>query len=167
MNKHTVLPIDVENGRIIFKNFSGVGSRYNREGDRNFNWVIEDPDLAQALTDDGWNVRVRPPREEGQEPEYRLQVTVSFRSFPNIPPAQIFTYSGRVKTQLSEDQVGYLDTAAIQSCDFTIRPRWWLDDETGEWHIKAYLKEMHVVLESSKWADKYAEYEAPEEAPFE
>lgn len=167
MNKHTVLPIDVENGKIIFKNFSGTGSRYNREGDRNFSWVIEDPDLAQALTEDGWNVRVRPAREEGQEPEYRLPVTVSFRSFPNIPPAQVFTYANRVKTHLTEENIGELDMAPIQSVDMTIRPRWWLDEETGEWHIKAYLKEMHVTLEASKWADKYAEYESPEEEAFE
>ena len=58
----------IENARLLFRNFSGRESKYNRAGQRNFCVYIDDPQDAQKLADDGWNIRERPPREEGEEP---------------------------------------------------------------------------------------------------
>ena len=50
--------LQIDDARIIFKNFEGRGDKFNREGDRNFSLLIEDPDTADAMIKEGWNVRI-------------------------------------------------------------------------------------------------------------
>lgn len=140
--------------------------------------MIDDVELAKAMRDDGWNVKVcvndesliPDLRADGwedvafkanlrHEVEYRLHVTVNFNTPPNVPPVVIYTYSNGVETRIFEDTVHELDGAFFESIDITIRPRWWQDDKTGDWRIKAYLKEARIRLESSHWANKdYTQY---------
>ena len=120
-----------------------------------------------SLIADGWNVRPLRPRDEDEAPKHRLSVTVSFRELRGLPPTKVFLYSGRRRTQLNENTIDALDYAEYRTADLTIRPRRWKDDKTGEWRIKAYLQEMHVTIQSDPWADKYAEYDQPEDGEEE
>ena len=152
--------VQIDNARIIYRNFSGAPSKFNREGDRNFAVVIDDQDIAEALTEKGWNVKIKPPREEGDEPFMFLPVKVKF----NERGPRVYlqnSLGGRNRVTLDEDTVGILDNVDITNVDLDIRPYDW--DVQGKTGRTAYLQSICVTQEVDRFLDRYAEQESPEE----
>lgn len=138
--------LQIDNARIIFRNFAGRADKYNREGDRNFAVVIEDQNIADDLIADGWNVKIRPPREDGEDPFMYLPVKVKF----NDRGPRVYLVTGNTKNRLDEDSVDCLDNIDIINVDLDIRPYdWEVNGNTGR---TAYLQSMQVTQEVDRFA---------------
>lgn len=148
--------ITIENARIGFRNFSGAAGRFNPAGQRNFCVFIEDPELARDLEEDGWNIKWLEPRDEGDEKQPYIQVSVSFKT---IPP-KIMMIASRGKTMLDEENVNVLDWADITNVDLIIKPYNW--EVNGKGGVKAYLKSMYVTITEDEFEKKY--YDVPDSA---
>lgn len=152
--------VQIDDARIINRNFRGEASKYNREGDRNFCVVIPDQEIADALMTDknqygiGWNVKIKAPREEGDEPLMFLSVKVKF----NNRGPYVHLVTGGKRVTLDEESVSILDKIYISHVDMDIRP---YDDEFGGKPFRsAYLQSICVYQDVR---DRFAEEEYPEE----
>lgn len=143
--------LQIDNARIIFRNFRGEAGKYNREGDRNFAVVIEHEEDANKLQNEGWNVKIRPPREEGDEPFMYLPVKVNFNGHgPNI-----HLISGARPVKLDEESVACLDDIDILNVNLDIRPYdWEVNDKTGR---SAYLQAMEVTQSLDRFERRYSD----------
>ena len=139
----------MENAKIRFRNFTGRPDEFTREGDRSFALVIDDEDLANKLKEDGWNVRMRMPKNDGEDPWYYLKVKVNFGGFP----PKIIEVTSRNRVSLNEETVGILDSAELKSVDVEISPYHW--EIGGRSGITAYLKTMYATIEEDPFAAKY------------
>lgn len=147
--------LQIDDARIIYRNFAGVGSKFNREGDRNFAVVIPNKETADKLLDEGWNVKVKPPRDEDDEPFMFLPVKIKF----NDRGPSVYLRSGSRNIKLNEETIECLDNIDILSVDLDIRPYNW--DVNGKTGRTAYLQAIHVTQEVDRFADRFAEEEYP------
>ena len=140
--------LQIDEARLVFRNFSGEASKYNREGDRNFAIIIPDEDIANAMIKEGWNVKIKQPREDGDEPFMYLSVKVKFNDYgPNV-----YLVSGNKMNRLDEDSIDCLDKISILGADLDIRPYdWEVNGRTGR---TAYLQSIKVIQRST---DRFAE----------
>lgn len=152
--------LQIDEARIIYRNFSGTPSKYNREGDRNFAVVIPNQEIADRLIEEGWNVRIKPPRDEDDAPFMYLPVKIKF----NDRGPTVYLKTGKVMNRLDEESISCLDHVDIMSVDLDIRPYDW--DVNGKGGRTAYLQSIHVTQEVDRFAERYADEEAPEERPW-
>lgn len=189
--------LQIDDARIVFRNFRGEATKYNNEGNRNFALIIPSRDLTgyevnsfleiykdaklvkgeepvlmyegneivtieDALTALGWNVKIKPPRDEDDDPFMYLQVKVKFNDRGPI----IYLQTGNAVNKLKEETVGSLDKIDIVSVDMDIRPYDWVlqegtpNEKSGR---AAYLQSMNVVQEIDRFAERYARKEELDE----
>lgn len=155
--------IEINDARICFRNFRGEGGKFNKEGDRNFAVIIPNQEMADALIEDtnqygvGWNVKIKAPREEGDEPFMYLPVKVKF----NERGPAVYLQSGKNRVKLDEESVSMLDEIDISNVDMDIRP---YDDAINDKPFRsAYLQSILVRQEIDRFAARFAEEESPSE----
>ena len=141
--------LQIDDARIIYRNFSGAASKFNREGDRNFAVIIPNQELADKLIDEGWNVKIKPPRDEDDEPFMYPPVKVKF----NDRGPNVYLQSGNNRVRLDEESISCLDNVDIINVDLDIRPYdWEVNGKTGR---TAYLHSMCVTQEVDRFADRF------------
>ena len=143
--------LQIDDARIIYRNFAGEASQFNRAGDRNFSVLIEDEQLANELRDHGWNVKIKQAREEGDTPFMHLPVKVKF----NDRGPSVYLVSGSNRVKLDEETIGMLDSIDILGVDLDIRPFDW--EVNGKAGRAAYLQSICVTQDIDRFAQRFEE----------
>lgn len=163
--------LELRNKRICMRNFKGVerkdrkGRTVNPAGARNFH-IILDLDEAQALANEGWNVKFWEPREDGDEPMATLPCHLTYNNYPPI----VKLVNGNNIVPLNESQVGLLDSLLIDFVKVSIHGSHW--SVNGNEGIKAYVSTLYVHgHDADPFAADYATDDAMiadsnEERPF-
>lgn len=147
--------LQIDDCRIIYRNFEGRGDKYNREGDRNFAVIIPDQEIADALINEGWNVKIKPPRDEDDDPFMFLPIKIKFND--RGPNAYLVT--GKRMNKLDEESISCLDNIDILSVDLDVRPYdWEVNGKTGR---TAYLQSIKVVQDVDRFAAAYEDVDDP------
>ena len=142
--------LQIEDARIIYRNFAGRGDKYNREGDRNFAVIIPNEEIKDELIENGWNVKIKPPRDEDDTPFMFLPVKIKFN---NRGPAA-YVASGDSYQRLNEETIGMIDDIDIASVDMDLRPYdWEVNGKTGR---TAYLQAINVIQNVDRFGAMYA-----------
>lgn len=179
--------LQIDDARIIFRNFRGEAGKFNREGDRSFSVIIPEQRLtiqemeniealyneariektasgpvllidgtevltyADALQAIGWNVKIKPPREEGDDPFIHLPIKVKF----NDRGPLVYMKSGNAKVMLDKGSVHRLDNIDILSVNMHVRP--YNYDVNGSQGISAYLQAIEVIQQVDRFADRHSD----------
>lgn len=149
--------LQIDDARIIFRNFSGRGDKFNREGDRNFALIIPSEDIADELVKEGWNVKIKPARDEQETPFMYLPIKIKFN---DRGPTVIMVTNGR-RNRLDEESISILDDIDISSVNLDIRPYDW--SVNGKEGRTAYLQGIEVYQNIDRFEARMAEEEYPQE----
>lgn len=149
--------IVIDNARIFYRNFGGDRDEMN-PGKRSVCVAIDDHELADQLRADGWNVKIKPARDENEDPTYYIKVEIRYGKYPpNIVMITSSPTGGSRGVRMTEETVRNLDTADIECVDLVISPsRWEIGKKTG---IKAFMKDMYVTVRQDALTMKYADLE--------
>ena len=143
----------IEEARLIFRNFEGRETQYNRAGDRNFCVILPPSLVVDDLLADGWNVKFLKPREAEDIEQPYLKVTVGYK----FKPPKIVLITSRGRNDVPEEMVEMLDWVDIAKVDLIIRPyNYTVRGETG---VAAYLKTMYITVNEDALELKYGEFE--------
>lgn len=160
----------VEGAAIIYKNFSGDPTAFNPAGGKRTFALVVPQNVADDLVEDGWNVKHRPPREEGDDDMYYTEVVVNLAS--QFPPklCLIVCFGERKKMiELNEENVSELDKNFLSNVDLIIHPYAHGRANAAGATVKGYLKTLYATQEPiSDFGGKYDQFYLDEdELPFQ
>ncbi len=151
----------IRDAEIRYQNFAGTGNSMNREGDRNFKVLIDDEELANQLSEDGWYISIK---KNSDPAVYQLKVHVSYR----YTPPHIVKYKNGKGIEVTEDTVHRLDNLTITRADLDITPAY--NKKTpGNEGLTAYLSDGRFTIQP-RYLEQYYTDDVPTEeddVPFD
>lgn len=145
--------VRLDNLRVRYCNFSGVENSYNKEGDRNFNIIIDNFEDANALLELGLNVKPDVVSENPDECTWKLKVNVKYRTRAGKkltpPDIQVLNYKGQW-VSYDEETIDQLDHTDIERV--TVVLNLWKYEEKKN-NTAAYVSEMAVYPRNKMLAD--------------
>lgn len=154
--------VTLENVPIVYKNFLGEKGQYNEQGERSFNIIIEDPEIADKMLADGFNLKPWLD-EDGNVSAHHFQVKVNYDKSKRPPRIYRVTQEGRRQQFLDAQTVGMLDSVTVTSVDITLGT--WIWREAPLPNVSAYCNVMYANVEEDPLDVKYAAL--LEGAPFD
>jgi hypothetical protein len=150
--------LQLEDVRLIWRNFAGEKRLYNEGGKRNFAIPMEQ-DLAEGLAANGWPIKSRErENDEGKtETLYHLPVTVNMEGKrpPNLWLISQAPDGTPRRTPLDAENLMVLDYAEFDEVDVILRPYNWGPIQ-GNYGVSAYLKTGFFILHQDDLERKYA-----------
>ena len=144
--------LQIDDARIIYRNFAGEATKFNREGDRNFAVVIPDKETADALIEQGWNVKIK-CRGEDEDLFMFLPVKIKFNDRGPV----VYLRTGTRRNRLDEESICCIDDIDIESVDLDIRPYDW--DVNGKQGRTAYLQGAEIYQRLDRFTARFEEEE--------
>lgn len=141
----------IDNAKLKFHNFAGAQTEFNVKGNRNIDVILPDNDMAVEMSRKGWNVKVRQPRGNEEEPYYTLNIKVNMDS--KWPP-RIIQVNRNKQIHYDADMLNGLDDLNITDIGLVINGSAWENERFGK-GIKAYLDQMYFRLAPSVFGNKY------------
>lgn len=149
----------IENAVIFKTNFEGRPTDFVPQGGRRTFLLALSRDMADVMSEEGWNVKYREPRVEGDDPLIFTEIVVNMDS--KWPPKVVLysDFHGRKShNDLDGETIKQLDYIEMANVDLIIHPR--KHDRSSQYSIKGYANDIRVVqAPDSNFGDKYADYE--------
>ena len=153
--------LSVEGAGIIFKNFSGNPTDFNPVGGKRTFALVLPRELADDLVEEGWNVRRRPAKDEGDDDMLYTEIVVNMAS--QYPPKLhlLFRNGANEKlVQLREDELNELDENLLTDIDVVIHPFTHGRANSAGSTVKGYLKSLYATqVPNLEFGGKYSQYE--------
>lgn len=149
----------VENAVFCYRtNFAGAPTEVNPAGGKRTFSIALTEEVANDLIEGGWNVRKRPPYEEGDDYLYTTEIVVNAES--KYPPS-IYISSGsgdnNKLTRIPPQSYAELDGMRYENVDLIIHP---YVHNRGKFSTKGYLSSMVVTPQRrNSFRGKYANYD--------
>ena len=149
--------LEVQGAGIIFKNFSGAPTEFNPAGGKRTFSLVLPKELADDLVEEGWNVRRRAAKDEGDEDMFYTEIVVNMNS--NYPPKLhiLYRYDDREKlVLLDEASLDELDNNLLSDVDVIIHPFNHGRANSAGATVKGYLKSLYATqVPSIEFGGKY------------
>lgn len=171
--KPYVKPFVVNGAMYTHPNFKGT--KFGRGGERNFGLILE-PELAEALTRDGWDVRWPAPdltNQRGEPLKPIIYPRIKFFGPEGTPEGRknpmIIIVDQGIQYKFGEDRIDSLDDYKFSMIDHidAVIGGWWSEHKDGTPYIKAACNNLRIVLRDNPNADIYRQWnQGYEEMPW-